>query len=198
MRRAGRVVAEMHAVHPRGDPAGVTTAELDQIGRDVTRPARRPLELPRLRTRRSPAVICASPNDVIVARRSRVRTALEEGDIISIDCGAIVDGWHGDAAFTARRRAGRPRGAAPRSTSPRRRLDAAIDADGRPGGRLSDIGHAVQARGRGGRLLGRAASTRATPSALAMHEKPDVPELRASPARAPSSEPGRCSRSSRW
>ena len=47
-----------------------------------------------------PAVICASVNDVVVHGIPDGR-ALAEGDIISIDCGAVVDGYHGDAAFTA-------------------------------------------------------------------------------------------------
>ena len=47
-----------------------------------------------------PAVICTSPNDMIV-HGIPGSYRLKEGDIISIDCGAIVDGWHGDAAFTA-------------------------------------------------------------------------------------------------
>ena len=46
-----------------------------------------------------PAVICTSPNDVIVHGIPGTYR-LEEGDIISIDCGAIIDGWHGDAART--------------------------------------------------------------------------------------------------
>ena len=47
-----------------------------------------------------PAVICASPNNMIV-HGIPDDYRLRDGDIISIDCGAIVDGWHGDAAFTA-------------------------------------------------------------------------------------------------
>ena len=65
MRAAGRVVAEMHAEIREAIRPGVTTAELDRVGRDVHRPAGRPLELPRLR-HRLPGVICTSPNDVIV------------------------------------------------------------------------------------------------------------------------------------
>ena len=45
-------------------------------------------------------MICASPNEVVVHGIPGDRV-LDEGDIVSIDCGAIVDGWHGDAAFTA-------------------------------------------------------------------------------------------------
>ena len=46
-----------------------------------------------------PAVICASVNDEIVHGIPDERP-LHDGDVLSIDCGAIVDGWHGDAAFT--------------------------------------------------------------------------------------------------
>ena len=46
-----------------------------------------------------PAVICASPNEVIVHGIPGPRV-LDDGDIISIDCGAIIDGWHGDATVT--------------------------------------------------------------------------------------------------
>ena len=48
-----------------------------------------------------PAVICASVNDDGDPRHPAATQVLEEGDLVSIDCGAIVDGWHGDAAFTA-------------------------------------------------------------------------------------------------
>src|SRR5688572_23176615 len=101
MRAAGRVVAEMHACIREAIRPGVTTWELDRIGREV---------LDRRGARSNflgyghppfPAVICASPNDVIVHGIPSKSVRLEEGDIISIDCGAIVDGWHGDAAFTA-------------------------------------------------------------------------------------------------
>ena len=49
-------------------------------------------------------MICTSPNDVIVHGIPGADVVLDEGDIVSIDCGAIIEGWHGDAAFT---RAGR-------------------------------------------------------------------------------------------
>ena len=100
MRKAGRVVAEMHACIREAIRPGVTTLELDRIGRDV---------LERRGARSNflgyshppfPAVICASPNDVIV-HGIPGPYRLEEGDLISIDCGAIIEGWHGDAAFTA-------------------------------------------------------------------------------------------------
>ena len=97
MRRAGRVVAEMHEVTRRAVRPGVTTAEQDKVAREV-------LERPKARSNflnyhGFPAVICTSPNDMIV-HGIPGDYRLEEGDIISIDCGAIVEGYHGDAAFT--------------------------------------------------------------------------------------------------
>lgn len=97
MRQAGRVVAEMHERIRAAVRPGVTTAQLDAVGREViaTRGARSNF----LGYHGFPAVICASPNDVIV-HGIPGEIVLAEGDIISIDCGAVVDGWHGDAAFT--------------------------------------------------------------------------------------------------
>ena len=47
-----------------------------------------------------PGNICTSVNDEVVHGIPAAETVLEDGDLISIDCGAIVDGWHGDAAIT--------------------------------------------------------------------------------------------------
>lgn len=98
MRLAGRVVAEMHECIRAAIAPGVTTGDLDRIGREVLE--RRGAQSNFLGYHGYPAVICASPNEVIVHGIPGDRV-LEDGDIVSIDCGAIVDGWHGDAAFTA-------------------------------------------------------------------------------------------------
>src|SRR5438128_7346695 len=97
MRKAGRVVAEMHARVRDAIRPGVTTAELDKVAREVIdeRAARSNF----LNYHGFPAVICTSPNDVIV-HGIPGDYRLEEGDIISIDCGAIIEGYHGDAAIT--------------------------------------------------------------------------------------------------
>ena len=169
MRRAGRVVAEMHsrireALHP-----GVTLLDLDTIGREVlaTRGARSNF----LGYHGYPAVICASVNDVVVHGIPDA-TALVEGDIVSIDCGAIVDGYHGDAAFTA--------GVGTIDPESQRLIDvtrAALDAgisELVPGNRLGDLGAAVQGTvERAGfsvvrEYVGHGIGT-------AMHEPPDVP-----------------------
>jgi methionyl aminopeptidase len=75
----------------------VTTAELDKVAREVL--DRRGARSNFLGYHGFPAVICASPNDVIVHGIPGAYR-LKEGDIISVDCGAIVEGYHGDAAFT--------------------------------------------------------------------------------------------------
>ncbi|MDQ6727245.1 MAG: type I methionyl aminopeptidase, partial [Actinomycetota bacterium] len=117
------------------------------------------------------AVICTSPNDVIV-HGIPGNYRLQDGDIISIDCGAIIEGWHGDAARTI------PVGDI--SEEAQKLLRVTEDSlwagirHVRQGSRLSDIGHAVQtvAEGAGfsvvkeyvGHGIGRA-----------MHEEPQVP-----------------------
>lgn len=169
MRAAGRVVAEMHdriraAVRP-----GVTTADLDAIGRAVI--ADRGATSNFLGYHGFPAVICASPNDVIV-HGIPGPVVLEEGDIISIDCGAVVEGWHGDAAFTIG--VGEIDPEAARLIAVTEASLAAGIAAMVPGNTLGHIGAAVQAvveeagfsivRDYVGHGIGRA-----------MHESPEVP-----------------------
>jgi methionyl aminopeptidase len=97
MRKAGRVVAEMHEATRAAAAPGVTTADLDKVARRVL--DKRGARSNFLNYHGFPAVICTSPNDMIV-HGIPGDYRLEEGDIISIDCGAIVEGYHGDAAFT--------------------------------------------------------------------------------------------------
>ncbi|HEX5616166.1 MAG TPA: M24 family metallopeptidase, partial [Acidimicrobiia bacterium] len=97
MRRAGRVVAEMHEACVRAAVPGATTADLDTAARDVL--ARRDARSNFLGYHGFPAVACISPNEVVVHGIPGERR-LDEGDIVSIDCGAIIDGWHADAAIT--------------------------------------------------------------------------------------------------
>jgi methionyl aminopeptidase len=97
MRRAGRVVAEMHEATRAAAKPGVTTLQLDSVAREVLE--RRGAKSNFLHYRGFPAVICTSPNDMIV-HGIPGDYVLQDGDIISIDCGAIIEGYHGDAAFT--------------------------------------------------------------------------------------------------
>src|SRR5438067_11918319 len=97
MRRAGRVVAEMHEKCTAAAKPGVTTADLDKVAREVLE--RRGARSNFLNYHGFPAVICTSPNDVIV-HGIPGDYLLRDGDILSLDCGAIIEGYHGDAAVT--------------------------------------------------------------------------------------------------
>src|SRR5438309_5032745 len=97
MRKAGRVVAEKHEMTRAAAKPGVTTLEIDKVAREVLE--RRAARSNFLNYHGFPAVICTSPNDMIV-HGIPGSYRLEEGDILSIDCGAIIEGYHGDAAFT--------------------------------------------------------------------------------------------------
>lgn len=97
MRKAGLVVADTLQRITNEAAPGVTTADLDRIARE---------ELERFGATPSflgyygyPAVICSSVNDEVVHAIPNER-ALKDGDILSVDFGAIVDGWHGDSAVT--------------------------------------------------------------------------------------------------
>jgi methionyl aminopeptidase len=97
MRKAGQVVAEMHAATRAAAKPGATTADLDRAAREVL--DRRRAKSNFLGYHGFPAVVCTSPNDMIV-HGIPGEYRLKDGDIVSIDCGAIVEGYHGDAAFT--------------------------------------------------------------------------------------------------
>jgi len=169
MRKAGRVVAEMHERCIDAAKPGVTTADLDAVARDVLE--RRGARSNFLNYHGFPAVICTSPNNVIV-HGIPGGYRLEEGDILSLDCGAIIEGYHGDAAVTI------PIGQVSEEASrlmkvTEESLHSAIQQI-RDGNRLSDIGHAVQAVAEGAgfsvvrEYVGHGIGT-------AMHEEPQIP-----------------------
>jgi methionyl aminopeptidase len=184
MRRAGRVVAEMHEVCAAAARPGVTTADLDRAARDVL--ARRGARSNFLGYHGFPGVICASPNSVVV-HGIPDDTVLEAGDIVSIDCGAIIDGWHADAAITVGVDA---IDAASQQLidAARRSLDAAIAAltDGK---NLADVGGAVEATASAAGYavvrdyVGHGIGT-------AMHEPPDIPNYRTARGRRTRLAPG--------
>lgn len=98
MRSAGLVVAEALATMRAAVEPGISTADLDAIAEKVIRGAG---AIPSFKGYQGfPASICASVNEQIVHGIPSARQVLREGDLISIDCGAILDGWHGDSAIT--------------------------------------------------------------------------------------------------
>ncbi len=98
MRRAGLVVADaLGAVRAR-ITAGVTTADLDAVAEEVILGAGATPSF--LGYHGYPATLCVSVNEEIVHGIPGGRV-LQPGDVVSVDCGAIVDGWHGDSAFSA-------------------------------------------------------------------------------------------------
>ncbi|WP_329118604.1 type I methionyl aminopeptidase [Streptomyces sp. NBC_01465] len=99
MREAGLVVAAIHAATREAAVPGATTNDLDQVARKVL--AEHGAKPNFLGYGGFPATICTSVNEVVVHGIPDEKTVLKDGDIISIDCGAIIDGWHGDAAYTA-------------------------------------------------------------------------------------------------
>jgi len=98
MRQAGLVVADTLAVLRAAVAPGVSTDELDALAHDsITAAGATPSFLG---YHGYPKTICASVNEEIVHGIPRPDKILRAGDIISIDCGAILDGWHGDSAIT--------------------------------------------------------------------------------------------------
>jgi methionyl aminopeptidase len=139
MRKAGKVVAEMHEATRAAIRPGVTTMQLNEIAAEVI--AKRGARSNFLNYHGFPAVICTSPNDMIV-HGIPGNITLHEGDIISVDCGAIIEGYHGDAAYTA--------GVGDISDEAKRLIEvterslwAGIDQLTK-GNRLNEVGRAVQ------------------------------------------------------
>jgi methionyl aminopeptidase len=141
MREAGLVVAHTLATVAAAVRPGVTTAELDALAEREIRAAGATPSF--LGYHGYPATICTSVNDQIVHGIPRPARRLNEGDIVSVDCGAIVAGWHGDAAVTVGVGAISAEHAALLTA-----CEAALwqgIAQARAGARLGDISHAVEA-----------------------------------------------------
>ncbi|ONI86854.1 type I methionyl aminopeptidase [Saccharothrix sp. ALI-22-I] len=175
MRAAGVVVADALAAVRDRARVGVSLLELDEVAHQVIRDAGAGSSflnyLPSFAPTPFPGVICASVNDLIV-HGIPDRYRLREGDLVSIDCGAHLDGWHGDSAISFVVGEADPADLLLIDTA-RRALDAGIAA-AVPGAKLGDVSHAVGVIGRaagygmpadfGGHGIGRA-----------MHEAPGVP-----------------------
>ena len=144
MRQAGLVVATALAAITEAARPGVTTGELDAIARDVLADNRATSSFLGYKAHGAvpyPGVICASVNHEVVHGIPGSRR-LAEGDLLSVDFGAIVDGWNGDAAVSILVGQVAPEVAA-LSEVTQESLWAGLAA-AQPGGRLTDISHAVE------------------------------------------------------
>ncbi len=140
MHEAGQAVASALRAAADAVAPGVTTAELDAIaGAQIAAAGAAPSFLG---YHGFPATICTSINDEIVHGIPSASRVLREGDVVSIDCGASVDGWHADAALTMGL-PGVPAELARLIADCERALWHGLAA-ARPGARLSDISHAVE------------------------------------------------------
>jgi methionyl aminopeptidase len=169
MRRAGRVVGHTLTVVTAAARPGVSLQELDALAERTIRAAGATPSF--LGYHGFPAVLCLSPNDRVVHGIPDGRV-LVDGDILSIDCGAIVDGYHGDAAVTIPIGAIDP-GAQHLIETAEHAMWAGI-AKARPGNRLSDIGHAIEQVG-GGYGYGVVREYVGHGIGTEMHEEPQVP-----------------------
>ena len=175
MRAAGRVVAAALAATRERAAVGVSLLDLDAVAAQVIAEAgATPSFLhyhPRFAPTPYPATICASVNDAVV-HGIPTGYRLADGDLVSIDCGAHLDGWCGDAAISFV-----VGGADPRDTALIRATERALQAGiaaARPGNRLGDVSHAVgQVARRGG--YGLLADHGGHGVGRAMHEPPHVP-----------------------
>ena len=170
MRRAGLVVAETLALLRSAVAPGVTTKELDALAEEHIRQSGATPNF--LGYHGFPATICTSVNDEVVHGIPGDRV-LRDGDVISIDCGAIVDGWHGDAAITV------PVGDVRREVVELMRVcEEALWrglAAARLGGRVTDISYAVERHVRAEGGYGIVEDYVGHGIGSAMHMPPNVP-----------------------
>jgi methionyl aminopeptidase len=171
MREAGLVVANTLRVLAEAVRPGITTADLDAIAEREIREAGAVPSF--LGYYGYPATICTSVNEEIVHGIPSENRRLNDGDVISIDCGAIVDGWHGDAALSV--------GVGEIDPADQALLDAceaalwAGIAQAVPGHRLSDISHAVEESVRASGEYGLIREYTGHGIGTAMHMDPPVP-----------------------
>jgi methionyl aminopeptidase len=125
----------------RAAAPGVTTAELDRLARARTRALG--AEPAFLGYHGYPAALCVSVNDEVVHGIPSEERVLAEGDVVGLDFGVVLDGWYGDSARTVP--VGRISAAAARLLEVTEGALARAIAAARPGGRLGDLGAAVQA-----------------------------------------------------
>lgn len=190
MAAAGALVAAaLRAVRDAAAP-GVSTLELDSVAESVIRDGGGVPSF--LGYHGFPASICASVNDRVVHGIPTEAEKLAAGDLVSIDCGAILDGWHGDSAFTFGVGQVIPADEA-LSAATRESMEAGIAAMV-PGNRLTDVSHAIEqgtkaAEQRHGRKFGIVAGYGGHAIGREMHMDPFLPNEGA-PGRGPHLAPG--------
>ena len=181
MRVAGRLVGETLELLRAAVRPGVTTGALDRLAEENIRSHHGVPSFLGYSHPPFPAPICASVNDQVVHGIPGDRV-LAEGDIISIDCGAIVDGWHGDAAITV--------GVGEVADDVRRLMEVTEEslwrgmAAARLGGRVSDISHGVETYVRSQGDFGILEDYVGHGIGTAMHQPPNVPNV-GRPGRGP-------------
>ncbi len=179
MRVAGLVVGETLELLRTSVRAGLTTLELDRIAEDNIRSSG---ATPSFKGYHGfTGSICASINDEVVHGIPGERV-IEDGDVISIDCGAIVDGWHGDAAITV------AVGDVPAEALELMRVTEEAMwrgfAAASLGGRVTDISHAVESYVRSQGDFGVVEDYVGHGIGTAMHQPPNVPNF-GRPGRGP-------------
>jgi methionyl aminopeptidase len=190
MRAAGLVVARTLALITDATRAGVSTRELDELAEQTIRDAG---AVPSFKGYHGfPASICASVNEQIVHGIPASTQVLAEGDLLSVDCGAILDGWHGDSAVTVAVGAVAEKDLA-LSEATRTAMWAGVAA-ATAGARLTDISHAVQsAAERAGRVdgveYGMIVEYGGHGIGRQMHMDPFLPNI-GKPGKGPRLEPG--------
>ncbi|GAB3006092.1 type I methionyl aminopeptidase [Mycobacterium bourgelatii] len=190
MAAAGAVVATALQAVRNAAEAGVSTLSLDEIAESVIREAG---AIPSfLGYHGYPASICASVNDRVVHGIPSATEVLAPGDLVSIDCGAVLDGWHGDAAITFGIGNLIPVDEA-LSQATKESLEAGIAAMV-VGNRLSDVSHAIEtgtraAEARYGRSFGIVDGYGGHGIGRQMHMDPFLPN-EGSPGRGPLLAPG--------
>ena len=179
MRKAGIVVGETLDLMRHTVKAGVTTRELDAIAEDHIRS--RGATPSFLGYHGFPATLCISVNDEVVHGIPGDRV-IQEGDVVSIDCGAIVEGWHGDAATTV--------AVGDVSDEVRELIRVTEEAMWRGiaaahlGGRVTDISHAIETYVRSQGDYGILEEYVGHGIGSAMHQPPNVPNY-GKPGRGP-------------
>jgi methionyl aminopeptidase len=170
MREAGLVVAAALRATAAAVEPGISTAELNAIAERVIRDAGAVPSF--LGYQGFPATICTSVNDQVVHGIPGA-TPLAAGDLISIDCGAIVAGWHGDAAVTVSVGPARPEIAGLMAACEQAMWHGLAAATA--GARLTDIGAAVERAARAAGPYGIIEDYTGHGIGTAMHMDPPVP-----------------------